>query len=396
MNQQANHDEQDPISAAERDAMLLLTLAPGLGPTLTRRALEAHGSAEAVLRGSAGDLARLKGMGERRAGEVRRALDDLSDGKALAREKELMAQFGARALVLGEPDYPKLLALIDDAPPVLFVRGELRATDATALAIVGSRKCSGYGREQADRFAALAAGAGLTVVSGGAYGIDAAAHRAAVRVKGRTIAVLGSGLAKPYPADHAELFDLIAAEGAERGAVVSELPMASPPARENFPARNRLISGLSLGVLVVEASEQSGALITARLAAEDHGREVMALPGRVDSPASAGCHRLLRSGTAALVTNIAEVLESLGETGELLKAGLEAEAGGGAEPAPSLFAQNLTGTQQKLFDALAEPGSIDELSGRTRLGVAVLQADLTLLQIRGLITREDGKFVRKG
>ncbi|MCX5661863.1 MAG: DNA-processing protein DprA [Planctomycetota bacterium] len=388
---------EETMEAVERDALLMLTLTPGLGPRSTRRALEAHGSAQAVMQASAGDFSRLKGVGDRRGGEIRKALDDLADGKALAREKELMAQYGARAIALGEPDYPKLLALIDDAPPVLFVRGELRASDATGLAIVGSRKCTAYGREQADRFAALAAGAGLTVVSGGAYGIDAAAHRASVRVQGRTIAVLGSGLAKPYPAEHAELFDLIAAEGAGRGAVVSELPMGSPPARENFPARNRLISGLSLGVLVIEASEQSGALITARLAAEDHGREVMALPGRVDSAASAGCHRLLRSGAAALVTNIAEVLESLGETGTLLKAGLEAEIRGGAEqPAPSLFAQNLTGTQQKLFEALEEPGSIDELSGRTRLGVAVLQADLTLLQIRGLVTREDGKFVRKG
>lgn len=400
------------MDESEIDALLTLTLAPGLGPRITTRALEALGSARAVLKASAGDLAQLKGVGERKAGDIRRALDALADGKALARECELMAGCGARAIPRGDPDYPRLLALIDDAPPLLFVRGELLPGDATALAIVGSRKCTGYGREQADRFAALACSAGLTVVSGGAYGIDAAAHRAAVRVSGRTIAVLGSGLARPYPPEHADLFDQIAQPGAGRGAVVSELPMGAPPARENFPARNRLISGLSLGVLVVEATDQSGALITARLAADDHGREVLALPGRVDSAASAGCHKLIRDGAAALVTSIAEVLESLGEAGSLLKAGLErgeaiaratrASSGNGGAGAtgqaaePALWSQGMTPTQKRVIDALSEPASLDELAARSGLAVSVLQADLTMLQIRGAIVREDGRFVRKG
>ena len=375
------------------NALLALTLAPGLGPVLTVRALKALGSAQRVVEASTGELAGVDGIGRQRAAEIRRGLDEVAASGAVARERELIDRHGARLLMLEDAAYPPLLKHIDDPPPVLYVRGSLEPSDAVALALVGSRRCTAYGREQADRFAALAAQAGLCIVSGGAYGIDAAAHRAALRVQGRTIAVLGSGLARPYPTEHAPLLDQIA-NG--HGAVISELPMQSPPLAENFPKRNRIISGLSLGVLVVEAALRSGALITARLAAEEHHREVLALPGRVDSAASAGCHKIIREGWATLVTNVADALDALGETGAMLKAGLTPESDGHASDAP-LFTlnQNLTTSQKKIVEALDQPLALDQLAAATGLAVQTIQADLTMLQIRGLVARQEGCFARK-
>ena len=378
------------MSATELDALLTLSLTPGLGPTLIRRALDALGSAEAVLGASAQRLATIEGLGRGRSDKIRRAIAALdSDGK-LDREKALIAEHAVTLLAFDDPGYPKLLRHIPDPPPLLYVRGELREDDALALAVVGSRKCSHYGREQADRLASLCSASGLCIVSGGAYGIDAAAHRATLRVGGRTIAVLGSGLAKPYPDRHVELFNEIAAGC---GALVSEVPMTFPPIAENFPRRNRIISGLSLGVLVVEAALRSGALITARLAVEEHGREVLALPGRVDVPTSAGCHKMIRQGWAKLVTNVGEILDGLGETGQMLKVGGSASA---RDEPDSLFDQNLTESQHKIIDALDQPLPLDQLVARTGLVVSVIQADLTMLSIRGMIAHEGGKYRRKG
>lgn len=389
--------------AGEQDAMITLNLAPGLGPILTCRALTHLGSAKRLLQASVNELEQIPGIGQGKAATIRRGLDALSDGKQLAHEKHMMAEHGAHVLVYGQPDYPKLLTLTPDPPLLLYVRGQILPQDAVALGVVGSRKCTAYGREQADRLCTWCAQAGLTIVSGGAYGIDAAAHRAAMRAKGRTLIVLGSGLARPYPQEHIELFDQAAATG---HAVISEFPMTSPPRPEQFPRRNRIISGLSLGVLVVEAALRSGALITARLAAEDHGREVLALPGRVDSPASAGCHKILRDGWATLVTTGPEILESLGEAGQVLQAHLPPGMGiggagtsGGANAsgqatAGSLFEQNLTADQQKIVAALDKPLELDQLAAATGLPVAKLQAELTMLQIRSVVKRESGKIVR--
>jgi DNA processing protein len=355
-----------------------------------------------VLDASAGQLAAVQGIGPQRAQRIRRDIDELIRSDALAAEHDAIARCDAHIIAIDDTAYPRLLRHISDPPPLLYVRGRLVEQDAVALAVVGARRCTHYGREQAGRLAALAARAGLTIVSGGAYGIDAAAHRATLQGGGRPIAVLGSGLADPYPPEHIDLFDRIVAD--DRGAVVSELPMTAPPRRENFPSRNRIISGLSLGVLVIEASLRSGALITARLAAEEHHREVLALPGRVDSPASAGCHRMLREGWAALVTGLDDILNSLGETGQLLAADYTITDGMNINHSISkrsdavddtLFTNNLSDSQRMILMRLADlpdPRDVDALAVATGLAVPALRADLTLLEIRGLVRRHSGGY----
>lgn len=267
------------------DATLRLLLAEGIGPVTLRRLRERFGSDDQIVAAPVVEFEQIHGIGRESARSLRTAIDDAQPDE----ERAAMKSRDAKLIALGDADYPPLLAAIPDAPPALWVRGEVKSEDRIAVAIVGSRKCTAYGREQAARFAALLAQSGLTIVSGGAAGVDGEAHRAALRVNGRTIVVAGCGLATHYPPEHDSLFESIVASG--RGALVSEFPMATPPTAGNFPRRNRIISGLSLGVLVIEASHRSGALITARLASEEQHREVMALPGRVDSPLPSAASR---------------------------------------------------------------------------------------------------------
>jgi len=401
----------DANPSGRYDALLRLSLIGGLGPILTTRLLSEFGGPERALQATEAELQTLPGFGSKTIGRFLRQRDRLQADGRVEREYDAIERAHVRLLALDDAAYPIALRHIPDPPPLLFVRGRIEREDALAVAIVGSRRCTSYGREQADRFAAQLASHGLCVVSGGARGIDAAAHRAALRVHGRTVAVIGSGLGRPYPADHAELFDRIADSG---GAVLSEHPMATPPRAEHFPRRNRIISGLSLGVLVVEAVRRSGALITARIAAEEHHREVMALPGRVDSPASAGCHQILRDGWASLVTGLADVMEALGETGRQLMEAERAESGADStsdsegRPAASaigslagedgggssLRSVAVSGVQQTLLAALNAPLTLDELCVETGLAPAALRAELTLLQIRGAVEQRQGRFVR--
>ncbi|MAE61225.1 MAG: DNA-protecting protein DprA [Planctomycetaceae bacterium] len=380
---------------AELDARLRLAMVSGLGPVLTRRLEKTLGGPANVASASTRDLKQTEGIGPKLADQIRRGLDD-ADVDA---EWALVDQHHVRLVGLADDEYPALLEHIHDPPPLLYVRGRIERNDALALGIVGARRCTQYGREQADRLAAVCAQAGLCIISGGARGIDTASHRAALRAAGRTIAVLGSGLANVYPAENAELFDQIADD---HGAVITELPMTAAPVAENFPRRNRIISGMSLGILVVEASARSGALITARLAAEEHHREVMCLPGRVDSPLSDGCHKMIREGWAQLVTNAADILDGLGDAGQSLRAALEPHDNDDnddrdiPDASPSIDAAGLTDSQQALLNAIEpDPTPIDALPQRSGLDIAAVQSHLTVLQLTGRIERLPGNRVRR-
>jgi DNA processing protein len=366
------------------DATLRLLATAGLGPAMLQRVRSAFGTDAAAASATADQLARIDGIGRTTAASLRAALDAADpDG-----ERAAMAARDVRLVLRGDDDYPVLLEPIPETPPALWVRGALTVADRLAVAVVGSRRCTAYGREQAGRLAALLAECGLTIVSGGAVGIDGEAHRGALRAGGRTIAVMGCGLACCYPPQHADLFDRIVQAG---GALVSDYPMRTEPRPGHFPRRNRIISGLSLGVLVVEAARRSGALITARQAAEAQGREVMAVPGRVDSPASAGCLQAIRDGWAALVTSHADVLGQLDSASHLVRGALEAAGHTGATTAATLFDGKLTEAQRAIVGALeAESGPllVDQIAARTRLPVSRVLADLTLLQIRGRVRRE--------
>ncbi|MBI1375042.1 MAG: DNA-protecting protein DprA [Phycisphaera sp.] len=371
------------------DARLRLAMTPGLGPILTRRLEDAFGGPVGVCGATGTQMRGVEGIGPKRADAIRRAIDEAD----IDAEWALVEQHGATLLAIDDPAYPTLLRHIIDPPPVLYVRGALRREDALSLGVVGSRKCTAYGREQADRLSALCSQAGLTIVSGGARGIDGAAHRATLRLNGRTIAVLGSGLARPYPAEHVGLFDEIA-DG--HGAVITECPMTAPPVADNFPRRNRIISGLSLGVLVVEADQRSGALITARLAAEEHHREVMALPGRVDSRTSSGCHKIIREGWATLVTSPGEILDCLGDAGQTLKVALADEAVDVATPTSPVDQPNLKPEQRQVYDAITvETASIDDICRRSGLPTHQIITSLTHLQIVGLVERLPGNRVKR-
>ena len=372
---------------------LQLSLTEGLGPILTTRLIEVAGSAEAAARADARMLRAVEGIGPNKAATIFDSLRNAAE--EVDKQLQACAATNVSLLSLDDAGYPAILRAIPDPPPLLYVKGSLEDRDMNAVGIVGSRKCSYYGREQAERFAALLAPAGLTVVSGGARGIDSAAHRGALsHPHGRTIAVLGCGVDQVYPPENAALFDRITA----RGALVSEFPLGTPPLRENFPRRNRLISGLSRGVLVIEADIGSGALITARHACEDHNRPVFAVPGRVDNPLSAGPHALIRDG-AVLTSSLDDILEDLGPLPEQVHVELK-PAPSEPELPPEQPEQPTAPLNDRCRRLLAEIGSepadVDSLIARTELPAEVVFQELTLLSLRGVVRRVEGnKFVRK-
>jgi len=370
--------------------LLRLTLTPGLGPVLIARVLERFGSVQGVLDASPRQLESARRIGPAKASKIAVGLRESEP--LVEKELALAGKLGVRIIARGDDQYPQLLGELPDSPTLLYVKGDVdpREMDRFCVGIVGSRDATAYGIEQAERFAGTLASAGLTVVSGGARGIDSAAHRGALRAGGRTIAVLGCGLAHCYPPDNEALFEKIQS----RGALVSELPLETLPSADNFPARNRIISGLSLGVLVVEAGRRSGALITARCAGEEHGREVMALPGRLDSAASIGTHNLIKIGGALMVTEPGDVIAQL--EGQAFH---EAVGTHGARYAQQLPPEHASGPpmsdrQNAIVDALADPLSPDQLSERTGLEPSVLRAELTVLEIQGRVRRDGLRLVR--
>ncbi|MBC8108805.1 MAG: DNA-protecting protein DprA [Anaerolineae bacterium] len=378
---------------------LQLALTDGIGPVLQMRLIEAcGGDVAAACTANATTLRNVDGIGSSKSSKIaeslKRSADQVQAELAKARDA------GVLLTCIEDESYPALLREIPDPPAVLYVRGKFEPRDLNAVAIVGSRKCSFYGREQAERFGALLAGAAITVISGGARGIDSAAHRGALsHERGRTIAVLGSGVDVAYPPENAALFDQIA----QRGAVVSEYPLGTPPIAENFPRRNRIVSGMTRGVLVIEADERSGALITARQACDDHGRPVFAIPGRVDNKLSIGPHQLIRDG-ATLVTGLEDILEGLGplphsavvET-NLFSISSAAEVAASATPQAADRAEpiGLSDRQRAILLHLDEPLDVDAIIERTTLPAHQVLQELTFLSLRGLVRREGQHYARR-
>jgi DNA processing protein len=301
---------------------------------------------------------------------------------AIDTELDWARQPGNRILALDDPDFPKLLRELDDPPPVLYVRGDCEVLATLQLAMVGSRKPTGAGRRTAFDFARHLAGCGLTITSGLALGIDTASHAGALRDGGLTVAVMGSGHQHVYPRENAALAEEIVATGA----LVSELPLHAPPRKEHFPQRNRLLSGLSAGVLVVEAATRSGSLITARLASEQ-GREVFAVPGSIHSPQSRGSNALIRNG-AKLVETAEHILEEL--------APFAAAARESAAPRTETGGNSLQGEYQALLDAVEfSPTAVDTLVESTGHSAAEVSSMLLILELQGHIEAvAGGLYVR--
>lgn len=360
-------------------AEVLLALTPDVGPVLRTRLLDRFGEAAAIFAASEDELQSVQGIGPKISRRIfnARAEVQLDAQLAIAREH------GLTILLPHWPGYPRSLREIPDPPGVLFVRGVLEAADGLAVAIVGTRRASHYGKKHAERLAAGLARAGLTVVSGMARGIDAAAHRGALSAGGRTIAVLASGVLNPFPPEHADLADEIAAQGA----VVSEAAPTMPPLSGMFPQRNRIISGLTMGTIVVEAADRSGALITSRHAMEQ-GREVFAVPGPVDSPGSAGPHKLLRDG-AKLVACVDDVLEELGPLAEAAPD----QRGGSIRVAAELKLNEL---EHAVLQAIEPTGSyLDAVATTCGMPIHRVLATVSVLESRRLVRKVGGNRVAR-
>jgi DNA processing protein len=361
------------IPAPERDIHLIaLSLSPHVGPVTIRRLLRAFGSAREVFRARQADLFGVDGISQKRS----QWIAGFRDWDGLMKTVEKAEADGTRLVFHGDAEYPAALEeLGEDAPILLFVKGAIAEEDRFSVAMVGSRKSSDYGEAVTARISSKLAGVGMTVVSGMARGIDTAAHRGALKAGGRTIAVLGCGLDVVYPPENRGLMDRIAASGA----VISEFAPGTPPLKENFPRRNRLISGLSQGVMVVEAAPRSGSLITAKHALEQ-GKEVFAVPGNIISETSAGTNDLLKQG-AKLVTSAEDVLEELAP---VLKGFIKSSVR--ATP------PDLTEQEMSLCDLLSrEPVHVDEISRQSGRQVSEVLATLLGLELKGAIRQMEGK-----
>jgi len=350
---------------------------PGVGTRTQRELLEHFGSIENIFSAGRGQLDKLLAG----KSEAINALLDGPDAESFQSEFDWLDQPGHHLLVWTDPDYPPLLREIADPPVVLSLIGNRRALSSPQLAIVGSRNPSPMGRENAQAFAKSLAGAGLTVTSGLALGVDGAAHRGALAAGGMTIAVAGTGLDRVYPARHREL----AHEIVKHGVLVSEFALGTPPLPENFPIRNRIISGLSLGTLVVEAALQSGSLITARLAAEQ-GREVFAIPGSIHAPQARGCHALIRQG-AKLVETAQDIIEELGPLASVARR----VAPDNALPAPALDVSMTALLQQIGHD----PVTVDALIERSGLTADAVSSMLLQMELNGLVSSCPGGKVQR-
>jgi DNA processing protein len=363
-----------------REALVALNLIEGVGPIRVRQLIEHFGDAPAVLGASKHQLAQARNIGE----ETAEAIANWEKTIDLSAELKRIADFGCHIVTQADPEYPELLRQIYDPPIVLYVKGQLLPKDKNSVAIVGSRMTTHYGIEVARKLAFQLAYLGVTVVSGGARGIDTAAHQGALSAKGRTIVVLGTGINLVFPSENAQLYERIIANGA----LITQFPFNRPGDKQSFPIRNRIVAGMTLGTVVVEANLTSGALITANFANE-YGRQVFAVPGRIDSPRSKGCHDLIKKG-AKLCEGAEDILSefeylfppsnkppSAVETGEL----------------PAI---ELSENEQKVYDTLGkEETSIDEVIRNSSLPSSAVSVALLSLEMKRLIRQLPGKmFVR--
>jgi DNA processing protein len=369
------------MEAAELGAWLRLALTPGLGNTAARKLLATFGSATAIFEQSAGTLRQL---GSDKLADALLTAPETLPAQLEATLQWLAAGDDRQVVTLGDPGYPSALLDIEDPPSMLYVLGapDSRAwaaikSGAPCLAMVGSRNPTPQGENNARQFAKVFGEAGLCVVSGLALGVDGAAHDGALLGGGTTIAVVGTGLDRVYPKKHLELAHRIA----QSGLIISEYPLGTPPLTANFPKRNRLISGLAQGTLVVEAALKSGSLITARLAA-DQGKDVFAIPGSIHSPQSRGCHALIKQG-AKLVESAQDVLEELRLPHAAAAVGNWADSQSDAEETPLLAAMG--------FD----PVSLDALQARTGLATPELQAQLLALELARQVARLPGGLFQR-
>ncbi|MCC6673686.1 MAG: DNA-protecting protein DprA [Thermomicrobiales bacterium] len=348
-------------SFEERQALVALSQVSHIGPVRLGRLRDHFGSLDLAWEAAAGDLRGV--LDERACREVLLARERISPAEVMER----IAKSGAEVITVLDDVYPRILREIPGPPPVLYVRGMLPLQDEPTVAIVGTRRATSYGREAATRIASELAAAGVTIVSGLAKGIDGFAHRAALESAGRTVAVMASGVDIIYPPEHRQLAERIV----ESGALVSDYPPGAKPDAPNFPARNRIISGLSLATIVIEAPSRSGALITVGFAA-DQGRDVYAVPGSILSAASEGSNRLLRQGAIPL-TSAADLLEDL----KLAPSVVEE---------PEQIAFPMTDDERSLYALVtSEPQHIDELAYGAGFTIAAASALLTMLELKGLV-----------
>ncbi len=340
----------------------------GIGPVRFKRLLDHFGDAGSAWQASRGEL--------EAAGLDSRLIESLLDAReSLSLEEEVarLEQEGASVLTWEDQAYPPRLRQIHSSPPALYVKGEILPQDEWAVAVVGTRSATRYGRQMVEEIAGDLARSGITVVSGLARGIDSLAHRAALRAGGRTIAVLGCGIDVVYPSEHRDL----AGRVTERGAVITEYPLGTKPEAGNFPPRNRIISGLSLGALVVEAGKRSGALITADFALEQ-GREVFALPGNVNSSKSQGTNRLIRDGAAKLIISVEDILEELNLT--MVERHQEVRSVVPEDEREARILQYMS----------TQPLHVDEIGQRTSLPISEVTSTLAMMELKGMVRQVGG------
>jgi DNA processing protein len=379
-----------PFAFAMRE-WIALNMTPGIGPRAAAKLLERYGSAEAVFDAPRAELETLRLRPEAIESIVARDLFEVA-----AKEIERVREMEADVLVLDDGVYPSLLREVYDPPITLYVKGAwAECLEKPCVAMVGSRRCSTYGQNAAAMLARDLAGRGVTIISGLARGIDAAAHRGALEAGGRTVAVMGTGLDQVYPRDHRKLAAEILGQN---GALISEFPLETPPAPQNFPYRNRIISGLSLGVVIVEAAENSGSLITARMALEQ-GREVFAVPGNITSRNSFGTNYLIKGAGAKLVQQWQDIASELPPdiAAQLLPPEPKQTESGLVEQL-QLVPADLTASEHAVFKLLStdDAAHIDALAEATQLSVPELTSALLGLEMRELIRQLPGKcFVRK-